>query len=406
MMTDDMELLREYVRHNSEDAFAALVSWHVNLVYSVALRHVHDIHQAEEITQVVFVILARKAASLGPKTVLSAWLCRTARYTATRALTIQQRRQRREQEAYMQAALNEPDAEAWSQIAPLLDDAMAGLGKKDHDAIVLRYFEGKDLKEVGAALGTGEDTARMRVKRAVEKLRKFFAKRGIVLTTPAIAGAVSAGSVQAAPAGLAKAATAIAFTKGATAGASTLTLIKGALKLMAWTKAKTAVVIGVGMLLAAGTTTLLVERHNQAKLYFPAREPWSDAGAATPRAALQSLARALTQGKTDRAQELMQWDEKGTEYGNPAFQQQLTLMGVLTPALKDIQSFKILSVEPVQQPNELRVKIEKTFKNENRRPDTVTAKLRRVGSRWYVVGNLSYYKDGGVSMLLPFMGSF
>ena len=99
MMTDDMELLRQYVRHNSEDAFATLVSRHVNLVYSVALRRVRDTHQAEEITQVVFIILARKAASLGPKTVLSGWLCRTAHYTAAKAMTIQQRRQRREQEA-------------------------------------------------------------------------------------------------------------------------------------------------------------------------------------------------------------------------------------------------------------------------------------------------------------------
>ena len=146
----------------------------------------------------------------------------------------------------MQAALNEPETEAWPQIAPLLDDAMARLGEQDHNAIVLRYFEGKDLKEVGAALGTGEDTARMRVKRAVEKLRKFFAKRGIVLTTAAIAGAVSAGSVQAAPAGAGQNRDSHRVTKGATAGASTLTLIKGALKLMAWTKAKTAIVVGRG----------------------------------------------------------------------------------------------------------------------------------------------------------------
>ena len=258
---------------------------------------------------------------------------------------------------------------------------------------------------MGAALGIGEDTARMRVKRAVEKLRKFFAKRGVVLSTAAIAGAVSAGSVQAAPAGLAKTATALAFTNGATAGASTLTLIKGALKLMAWTHTKTAIVVTMGELLAAGTTTVLVETHNLANQYSQAREPWSDVGAATPGAALQSLAWALTHGKTDRAQELMQWDEKGTEYGNPAFEQQVTLMSVL-PALQDLKSFKVSPVEPVQQPNEVRVKIEKTFKNENRPPETVTAKLRRVGSRWYVVGNLSYYQGGGVSMLLPFTGSF
>src|SRR5258708_23971454 len=101
MMTDDMELVRQYARWKSEEAFAALVSRHVNLVYSVALRQVRDAHLAEEITQAVFIILARKAGSLGPKTILPGWLCRTARYASANALTMQWRRQRREQEAHM-----------------------------------------------------------------------------------------------------------------------------------------------------------------------------------------------------------------------------------------------------------------------------------------------------------------
>ena len=111
-MNDDLTLLREYARHNSEEAFAALVSRHVNLVYSVALRQVRDAHLAEEITQAVFIILARKAGSLGPKTILSGWLCRTARYASANALTIQRRRQHREQEAYMQSILQRTANEA------------------------------------------------------------------------------------------------------------------------------------------------------------------------------------------------------------------------------------------------------------------------------------------------------
>src|SRR6202142_1191865 len=110
-MNDDLTLLREYARGNSEEAFAALVTRHVNLVYSVALRQVRDPQLAEEITQAVFIILARKADSLGPKTILSGWLCRTARYASANALTIQRRRQRREQEAHMQTILNEPESE-------------------------------------------------------------------------------------------------------------------------------------------------------------------------------------------------------------------------------------------------------------------------------------------------------
>ncbi len=152
-MTDDMELVREFARQNSNEVFAALVSRHINLVYSVAIRQVRDPHLAEEVTQAVFVILARKAASLGPKTILSGWLCRTARNVGANALTIQRRRQRREQEAYVQSLCNEPEPDIWGQIAPLLDAAMSQLGEKDHDAVVLRFFDGKDLKDVGAALG-------------------------------------------------------------------------------------------------------------------------------------------------------------------------------------------------------------------------------------------------------------
>jgi RNA polymerase sigma factor (sigma-70 family) len=150
VMNDDLTLLREYSERGSEDAFAALVSRHVNLVYSVALRQVRDTHLAEEVTQVTFVVLARKARTLAATTILSAWLCRTARYAAANALTIQRRRERREQEAHMQTTANEPETDAWSQIAPLLEPALAELGERDHNAIVLRYFEGRDLKQVGA----------------------------------------------------------------------------------------------------------------------------------------------------------------------------------------------------------------------------------------------------------------
>jgi len=259
-MSDDLTLLREYSRSNSEAAFAALVSRYVNLVYSVALRQVRDPQLAEEITQAVFIILARKAGSLGKKTILSGWLCRTARYASANALTIQRRRHRREQEAHMQTILNQPaNDKTWIQIAPLLDTAMEKLGQKDHDALVLRFFENRNFKEVAVALGASEDAAKMRVSRALEKLRKFFTKRGVSSTTTIIAGAISANSIQAAPALLAKSVTAVAIVKGAAASGSTLALIQGALKLMVWAKAKMAIVTGACVLLAVGTATVVVK---------------------------------------------------------------------------------------------------------------------------------------------------
>ena len=175
-------MLAQYARDNSEAAFATLVTRHVNLVYSTALRNAGNPHAAEEITQAVFIILAGKARSLSPRTVLSGWLYQTARLTAANFLRAEIRRQHREQEAYMQSLLNEPEPNVWPQIAPLLDAAMAGLGEKDRNAVVLRFFENKSLGEVGRALGASEDAAKMRVNRALEKLRKFFSKRGVTLS--------------------------------------------------------------------------------------------------------------------------------------------------------------------------------------------------------------------------------
>jgi RNA polymerase sigma factor (sigma-70 family) len=306
---DDNVLLREYVERGSEEAFATLVTRHINKVYSVALRHTRNPNQAEEITQAVFVILARKSHLLRQSVILSGWLYQTARLTAVTFLRGEIRRARREQESYMQTILNESESNVWMQIAPLLDAAMAGLNENDRHAVVLRYFDGKSLKEIGTVLGGNEDKVRMRINRALEKLRRYFSKRGVTSTTETIAGTISANSVQAAPVALAKSVTAVAIAKGATASVSTLTLIKGALKVMAWTKTKAAIVTGAVILLTAGTTELIYNTHQKSsappsnilnqvgsgQADFP-KTKWRFAGYADPESALESTFWAMNQG--------------------------------------------------------------------------------------------------------------
>jgi uncharacterized protein (TIGR03435 family) len=262
----DMELLRQYVHRNSEEAFAALVTRHVNLVYSAALRNTGNAHAAEEITQAVFIILAKKADRLRTGTILSGWLYQTARLTSASFLRTEFRRARREQEAYMQSLSHEAETRVWSEIEPLLEDAMGRLGEKERNALVLRFFEGKSYQEIGTAVGATENAAKKRVSHGLEKLRKCFSKRGVVSTTAIIAGAISANSVQAAPVVLTKSVTAVAIAKGAAASGSTLILIKGALKLMAWAKAKMATLVGTIVILAVGTTTIILNESKSSQI--------------------------------------------------------------------------------------------------------------------------------------------
>src|SRR5436309_11773317 len=172
MTANDLDLLREFTRDQSQDAFTALVQRHLNLVYCAALRQVRSPQLAEEVVQSVFIDLARNAARLKPNTILTAWLYQVTHRTAIDVVRGEARRQLREQIAFQMNAMNATDDD-WRPIEPILDEAMHALDDADRTAVLLRYFENKSLREVGQTLGTTDDTARKRINRAVERLRQF-----------------------------------------------------------------------------------------------------------------------------------------------------------------------------------------------------------------------------------------
>jgi uncharacterized protein (TIGR03435 family) len=263
----DSELLRRYVQKGSEPAFAALVTRHLSLVYSAALRKTGNPHAAEEISQAVFLILAKKANSLLKRTVLTGWLYRATRHAAENYLRTNRRRTLREQDACMQSLSNVTESETWQEIKPLLEDAMGTLGEKDRHAILLRFFEGKSFLEIGTVLQSSENATKKRVAYALAKLQRYFAKRGIASPAAVLAGVIPANSAALLPIELAPSITASVISQGAGTTGSSLTLVKGALKMMAWTKAKAAVTAGVGILLVAGTATVAVERIQAQETY-------------------------------------------------------------------------------------------------------------------------------------------
>lgn len=294
----DQQLLRDYALHRSEAAFSELVRRRVDFVYSAALRMVRDAHLAEDVTQGVFVALARNARQLTDRPVLSGWLHRTAQNLAANAIRSDVRRRAREQEA---AAMNEvyatePDA-VWERITPHLDAALGELSEADRDALLLRYFERKSAREMAQTLGTSEDAAQKRANRAVERLREFFAERGVTVGASGLVVVISANAVQAAPVGLAIAiSTAAALVGTNIATTATVTATKA---ITMSTLQKTL----IAALIVAGVATPLVVQHQaQVKLREQNRALRQQAEQlAQVSAENQQLSKLLTDAKSSSA---------------------------------------------------------------------------------------------------------
>lgn len=260
-MNDDVALLRRYADEKSEAAFAEFVRRHLDLVYSAALRRLNgDAHAARDVAQQVFTALARDPQRLARHTVLTAWLYTATRNAAIDLIRSEQRRATREQEATAMHTLfaTSPDAD-WDKLRPVLDAVMDELPDADRSAVLLRFFEKRPFAEIGATLAMTEDAARMRVDRALEKLRALLARRGVTSTGAALATVLSSQVITAAPAGLAGAVTSAALAGASMAGGVT------AATLGIFSMSKPTVLLAAALLAVSGTVVFEFNQSRQAE---------------------------------------------------------------------------------------------------------------------------------------------
>jgi RNA polymerase sigma factor (sigma-70 family) len=259
---DDHSLLAAYV-NGSETAFAGLVRRHIDLVYSAALRQVRDPHTAADVTSAVFIILARKAGELTADAVIAAWLHSTTRYAALKAIRARARREHYEQEAARMQEIfqSEESLAAWEEIAPWLDESLSRLSRKDHEAIILRFFQNKSFPEIATVVGSTEEAVRKRVDRAMQKLRQLLRYRGGVVTMEGLTAAL-ANAVRSCPPGLASAIRPPGNT-------TTAPLVLETLQTLRWLFWKPILATALIVLLALAALALFRQNYTSASLDSP-----------------------------------------------------------------------------------------------------------------------------------------
>ena len=256
----DHDLLHQYTHDHSESAFAELVRRHIDWVYSACRRQLRDPSLAEDVTQAVFITLARKAATLSPAVSLSGWLFTTARYASASAKKIEARRRKHERQAATMTTESATPDDNWNHIEPLLDEALARLSAADREAVILRYFRGLNHHDLAATLHLSEQAAQKRVTRAVARLRATLGSSASLLAASVIATLLAERSTHAAPPHLA-ANSLTALKRGATG--RTELILKGI----------TAMKKAYLLKLTAGTTAALLIASLSALAFIPAHAP-------------------------------------------------------------------------------------------------------------------------------------
>jgi len=204
------DLLVEFRRTRSEKSFSDLVRKYTNLVYSVARRRTSNDLLAQEVTQLVFIKLAKAPPKTDSDADLVGWLHRTTVNLSIDLWRSEARRRLREEQAVAMQAEPAHDS-SWTELSPELDSSLDELPDTDRHALLLRFFDEKSMREVGAALGVSEEAAKMRVSRAVERLRTALSSKGVGCGSIALAGLLAERSVEAAPAAFAASLATLSF---------------------------------------------------------------------------------------------------------------------------------------------------------------------------------------------------